>query len=72
VRVVALRGGHPPEEIAVGRTDDGGIFGFATPAEIASREIVLQVEADGFNARSIRLDGRPIADDPRATLYASR
>jgi hypothetical protein len=72
VEVTAERSGHDREEVAAGRTDAGGVFGFATPAEIPSEALVVRVEADGFNPRTVRLDGRPLAEDPRTTLYGPR
>ncbi len=69
VSVRAVRGGREDELVARGRTDAGGVFGFVTPAEIASHELVVHVEAAGFNSRATRLDGRPVHEDPRATLY---
>jgi hypothetical protein len=72
VRVIAARSGHSPEEVASGRTDAGGVFGFATPAEIPSHALVVHVEAEGFNARTLRLDGHPVVEDLRIALYDTR
>ncbi|MCG8591303.1 MAG: alkaline phosphatase family protein, partial [Proteobacteria bacterium] len=53
-----------------GGTDAGGVYGFATPSDIASDALVLQVEVRGFNPRTVRLDGTPVAFDLRQALYA--
>ncbi len=69
VRVVAHHAADRIEEIAVGTTDSGGVFGFATPAEIPSRALCLEIDADGFNPRSVGLDGRSRAPDLRTQIY---
>jgi hypothetical protein len=61
--------GDAPRTLASGRTAAGGVFGFATPAEIDSSQIVVQVRAEGFNPRRLRLDGCGTALDLRAALY---
>ena len=61
--------GEPSEELARGRSGPDGIFGFATPAEIDSSQIAVQVRAEGFNPRRLRLDGSGTAPDLRAALY---
>jgi len=60
IRVVARHADGRTEPIADGVTDVGGVFGFATPAEIPSPLLVLEVDADGYNPRVVRLDGHPI------------
>jgi hypothetical protein len=68
---VEIRGADPSqaEEIARGRTDAGGIFGFPTPVDIPSGEIVLVVCAPGCNERQITLDGGRVGPDPCEALY---
>jgi len=69
VEVVAHHAGTTPELVARGTTGPGGYFGFATPAEVASRDLVVHVHADGFNERHLRMDGENLALDLRALLY---
>jgi len=71
VRVVAEHGGAGTEVIAEGRTGPDGVFGFGTPAEIPSHALRVHVEAEGWSPRSVRMDGRPIAPDPREALYGT-
>jgi hypothetical protein len=59
------------ERIAQGITADLGIFGFATPVEIGSAELWIEVSAEGFNPRRIRLDGTREVDDLRSELYGA-
>jgi hypothetical protein len=70
VTVVAHREGNTPRELARGRTDPNGLFGFATPSDVASEHITITVHADGFNARHLCLDGHRLGLDLRAVLYA--
>jgi hypothetical protein len=68
----ALARGHTAAHaLARGHTGPGGVFGFATPSDVASGEIVLAVHAEGFNRRHLRLDGRSLGRDPRAELYGA-
>ena len=69
VVVHAHRDGHPPREVARGRTDANGLFGFATPSDIASEDLTVEIHAEGFNARHVTLAGRPLHLDLRTTLY---
>lgn len=69
VVVLAHREGHPPRELARGRTDAHGLYGFATPSDIRSEDIAITVHADGYNARHLRLDGEHLRFDLRAALY---
>jgi hypothetical protein len=69
VVVHAHREGHPPREAARGRTDANGLFGFATPSDISSDDLTLEIHADGFNSRHLTLAGRPLHLDLRAALY---
>ncbi len=69
VRVQAHRVGMPPEVVAQGHSGPGGVFGFSTPAELDSRDLLVSVSHDGFNDRRLRLDGTPLALDLRRVLY---
>ncbi len=72
VVVEAHREGTAPRVVAQGSTSADGIFGFATPSDVDSRQIGIRVSAPGFNARHLLLDGTRLALDLRAALYASR
>jgi hypothetical protein len=71
VRVEAHAPGEPPRLVASGRTDRLGLFGFATPSDVASDRLVVTVRADGFNARHLRLGGDALGVDLRAALYGA-
>ena len=58
-------------ELIRGRTGAAGVFGFATPSEIASERIALLVRHPDFNPRRVRLDGKRLAVDLRAALYGT-
>ena len=58
-------------ELIRGRTGAAGVFGFATPSEIASERIALSVRHPDFNPRRVRLDGKRLAVDLRAALYGT-
>ena len=70
VSVMSHRDGTTPRELARGRTDANGLFGFATPSDVASSDVTIAVHATGFNARHLCLDGRSLGLDLRAALYA--
>jgi hypothetical protein len=59
------------QRLAHGHSGPGGVFGFATPCDVASEEIVVAVHAEGFNRRHVRLDGRSLSRDPRLELYGA-
>src|SRR5262249_19772486 len=50
-------------------TNDAGIAGFATPADLPPSEIALVVRHAEFNPRHLRLDGTNLAIDLRRELY---
>ena len=50
-------------------TNDAGIAGFATPADLPPSEIALVVRHAEFNPRHLRLDGTNFAIDLRQELY---
>jgi hypothetical protein len=64
--------GDSPRRIATGRTGAGGVYGFATPSDLAPGELAVSVRAPGFNPRRLRLDGTPLALDLREALYGRR
>ena len=70
VRVTAERAGRS-ESLAEGLTGTGGVYGFATPSDVGSDAIALEIVAEGFNPRTVRLDGTPVALDLRGALYGS-
>ena len=72
VIVEAHVAGAAPRRIAQGRTGPGGIYGFATPSDLAPHEQAVSVRAPGFNPRRLKLDGTALALDLRAELYGER
>ena len=64
--------GRAPRLLARGRTDGNGLFGFATPSDIATEHIAVSVRADGYNPRHLLLDGTTLAVDLVAGLYGDR
>lgn len=72
VIVEAHVAGAAPRRIAHGRTGPGGVYGFATPSDLAPHEQAVSVRAEGFNPRRLRLDGAVLALDLRAALYGER
>ena len=71
VVVEGHRTGEAPLVLARGVTGAGGVFGFATPSDVASEQIALAVRAAGRNPRHVRLDGRRLALDLRRALYGT-
>ena len=63
------REGEAPLVLARGATGPDGVFGFATPSDLASEQIALAVRAPGRNPRHVRLDGKRLALDLRKALY---
>ncbi len=68
VRVSARRG-EREIELATGTTGPGGVFGFPVPSDVGSADITVEVDAEGFNARHLDLDGRSHVLDLEAALY---
>ncbi|MBW2382302.1 MAG: alkaline phosphatase family protein [Deltaproteobacteria bacterium] len=66
------RDARTPERLARGRTGPGGVYGFSTPAEIPSSQLVLDISADGYNRRRLHLDGQSMVPDLRAILYGEQ
>jgi hypothetical protein len=50
-------------------TNEAGIAGFATPADVAPAHIVLSVHHPDYNPRHLRLDGTNLCIDLRRELY---
>jgi hypothetical protein len=71
VRVERRHPGAEPEVVAEGHTGEGGAFGCATPADVDAGELWVHVEAQGFNARWLRLDGQGTGIDLRRALYGA-
>jgi phosphonoacetate hydrolase len=69
VVVEGHREGEAPFALARGATGPDGVFGFATPSDLASEQIALAVRAPGRNPRRVRLDGKRLALDLRKALY---
>ncbi|MFN0094750.1 MAG: alkaline phosphatase family protein [Dehalococcoidia bacterium] len=51
-------------------TGADGLAGFALPADVRAHDLAMSVQADGFNARHLRLDGTNLALDLREALYS--
>jgi phosphonoacetate hydrolase len=60
---------HPDDLVARVTTNDAGVAGFATPADVPAHEIVLSVQHPDYNPRHLRLDGMNLAIDLRRALY---
>ncbi len=69
ITVVAHLPGRSPRELARGRTDHNGLYGFATPSDLPADQVAISVHARGFNARHLLLDGETLGLDLRARLY---
>ena len=63
------RDGHAPRELARGRTDELGLYAFATPSDASSDAITVTVHSRDHNPRHLRLDGTSLHPDPRTALY---
>jgi len=55
--------------LATVTTNQAGIAGFATPADVPRHDIVVAVHHRDFNPRHVRLDGTNLAIDLRRELY---
>ena len=64
--------GSAPRRIAHGLTGPGGVYGFATPSDLAPEDQAVSIRAPGFNPRRLRLDGTALALDLREALYGRR
>jgi hypothetical protein len=62
---------HVDGKVALTRTDEGGVCGFAIPADMRPEDLRMAVHAEGFNSRHMLLDGSNLALDLREVLYAS-
>jgi hypothetical protein len=50
-------------------TNEVGVAGFATPADVHERDVVIAVRHDDYNPRHVRLDGTNLVADLRKELY---
>lgn len=71
VVVEGHREGEAPLVLARGATGPDGVFGFATPSDLASEQIAVAVRAPGRNPRHVRLDGQRLALNLRKALYGT-
>jgi hypothetical protein len=51
-------------------TNEAGVAGFATPADVAAADVVIAVRHEDYNPRRLRLDGTNLLPDLRQELYA--
>ncbi len=72
VAIEGHREGGEPRTLAHGATGTDGIFGFATPSDLDTRQIGVTVRAQGFNPRHLLLDGTRLALDLREALYGAK
>jgi hypothetical protein len=63
---------HLDGKVAMTRTDEGGVCGFAIPADMRPEDLRMAVRAEGFNPRHMLLDGSNLALDLREVLYGQR
>jgi hypothetical protein len=69
--LVHAHGGGAASLLARVTTNDAGVAGFATPADIDASQIVLSVRHPDFNPRHMRLDGESLCVDLRRELYGA-
>jgi phosphonoacetate hydrolase len=62
---------HPESVVAKLTTNEAGIAGFATPADVRAHDIVLSIHHPDYNPRHLRLDGSSLAIDLRRELYGT-
>jgi hypothetical protein len=76
VLVLAGRGSRrrTPSVSAAARvlTNEAGIAGFATPADVEPGDLAISVRHPEYNPRHVRLDGSNLAVDLRKELYGER
>jgi hypothetical protein len=60
---------HTDRVIAKLTTNEAGVAGFATPPDVARRDLVVAVSHPDFNERHLRLDGTNLVIDLRRELY---
>ncbi|HEX6030877.1 MAG TPA: alkaline phosphatase family protein [Tepidiformaceae bacterium] len=63
---------HRDGKVAITRTDEGGVCGFAIPADMRPEDLRMAVHAEGFNGRHMLLDGSNLVLDLREVLYGQR
>src|SRR5262249_50026963 len=62
---------QPPRALAKVATNDAGVAGFATPADVPASAVVLSVRHRDYNPRHVRLDGTNLVVDLRKELYGA-
>jgi len=62
---------HVDRVVAKLTTNEAGVAGFVTPADVAVSDIVVAVRHADYNPRHMRLDGTNLSIDLRRELYAS-
>lgn len=67
VMLVALGEGFRSDELQ--RTNEAGVVGLTTPADVPLEHIAVSVRHAKFNPRHVRLDGTRLGIDVRHTLY---
>jgi hypothetical protein len=76
VLVLAARGSGPRSSAASATarvlTNEAGIAGFATPADLEPADVAISVRHPDYNPRHVRLDGSNLAVDLRKELYGKR
>ncbi|HSE44546.1 MAG TPA: hypothetical protein VLA89_04370, partial [Gemmatimonadales bacterium] len=63
---------HRDGKVAITRTDEGGVCGFAIPADMRTEDLRMAVHGEGFNPRHMLLDGSNLVLDLREVLYGQR
>ena len=70
--VEVVLSGPGGERLASGVTDEGGALGLPVSVEMASEELVVSLQREGFNPRRVRVDGTNVVMDLREMLYGQR
>ena len=68
-RAEILVSDHRDGKVARTLTDANGVAGISIPADLTPADLRVRIQADGFNARRMRLDGTNFALDLRQVLY---
>ena len=58
--------------LAQGETNEAGIFGFPTPAELPGHQIEVTVQSDHHNAQQVRMDSTHPPERLAERLYGGR
>jgi len=70
-RAEILVSDHRDGKVARTLTDANGVAGISIPADLTPADLRVRIQADGFNARHMRLDGTNFALDLRQVLYGA-